>query len=86
MSQHSVKLFALSTCSHCRNARRLLDDNGYDYECIEVDLTAGDERDAVVEEVRSYNPKLSFPTMVIDGGDRVIVGYKENEIREALGL
>lgn len=86
MSRHQVKLFALSTCGHCRSARKLLDDHRYDYECIEVDLAQGEDRDAIVEEVRTHNPRVSFPTMVIDGGERVIVGYKESEIREALEL
>jgi hypothetical protein len=44
----------------------------------------GDERAAILEDVRKFNPRCSFPTIVI--GDKVIVGFKENEIREALGL
>jgi len=35
-------------------------------------------------KVKKFNPKCSFPTIII--GDKVIVGFKENEIREALGL
>ncbi len=79
-----VKLFALSTCSHCRNTRKLLDANGIVYEVVEVDLCPLDEREKVVNEVKKYNPACSFPTLVI--GDKVIVGYRENEIKEALGL
>lgn len=86
MGTHTIKLFALSTCSHCRSTRELLDGHNVDYECVEVDLTQGEERDAVVEEVKQYNPRLSFPTMVIDGGERVIIGFKEAEIKEALNL
>ena len=79
-----VKIFALSTCSHCKNAKRLLDENQVPYDSVEVDLCPLDQRDKVLDEVRQYNPSLSFPTMVI--GDKVIVGYRENEIKEALGL
>jgi glutaredoxin len=79
-----VKLFALSTCGHCRNTRKLLDNNNVPYECVEVDHTRGEEREAVVAEVKKYNPHVSFPTLVI--GDKVIVGFRENEIKEALGL
>jgi len=79
-----VKLFALSTCSHCRNARKLLDENQVAYDAVEVDLCPLDEREEVINEVRKYNPATSFPTLVI--GDKVIVGYRENEIKEALGL
>ena len=55
-----------------------------EYEFTDVDLLQGDERKAILEDVKSYNPKCSFPTIII--GDKVIVGFKENEIREALKL
>ena len=79
-----VKLFALSTCSHCRNTRKLLDDNQVPYDVVEVDLCPMEEREDVINEVRKYNPATSFPTLII--GDKVIVGYREMEIKEALGL
>jgi glutaredoxin len=34
--------------------------------------------------VKKLNPNCSFPTIII--GDKVIVGFKEDEIKEALGL
>jgi glutaredoxin-like protein NrdH len=37
-----------------------------------------------IEEVRKVNPQVAFPTLII--GDKVIVGYRELEILEALGL
>jgi glutaredoxin len=49
-----------------------------------VDLLEGEERKAILEDVKKLNPKCSFPTIMI--GDKVIVGYKEEEIKEALGL
>ncbi|MFZ5585382.1 MAG: glutaredoxin family protein [Thermodesulfobacteriota bacterium] len=79
-----IKLYALSTCSHCRNAKKFLDENQVAYDCVEVDLCPLDQREALIDEVRKYNPNLSFPTLVI--GDKVIVGYRENEIKELLGL
>jgi glutaredoxin-like protein NrdH len=84
MEQPHVKLYALSTCGHCRHTKQFFGENGIDYECIEVDLTSGTERESVIEEVRALNPMLSFPTMII--GDTVIVGFKEDEIKKALGL
>ncbi|MBI4800867.1 MAG: glutaredoxin family protein [Desulfarculus sp.] len=79
-----IKLFALSTCSHCKNTRKFLDENQVHYDCVEVDQCPLDQKDQVIAEVRKYNPSLSFPTLVI--GDKVIVGFKEKEIRELLGL
>jgi glutaredoxin len=49
-----------------------------------VDLLEGEERQAILDDVRKINPRCSFPTIII--GDQVIVGYKEDEIKEALGI
>ena len=79
-----VKIYSLSTCSHCKATKKLLDDCTVRYEATDVDLLSGQERAAVLEEVRKLNPQCSFPTIII--GDRVIVGFKEAEIRQALGI
>lgn len=80
----TVKLYALSTCSHCRNTRKFLDENAVAYDVVEVDLCPLDERETMINEIKRYNPACSFPTLII--GDKVIVGYREREIKEALGL
>jgi len=84
MDQPKVFVYALSTCGHCRNAKKLLDSHNVQYDHIDVDLLPRDEMKAVLEDVRKVNPQTSFPTIVI--GDKVIVGYRELEIMEALGL
>lgn len=84
MSENNVKVFSLSTCSHCRSTKKLLDECTVHYESIDVDLLEGEERKAILEDVRAFNPKCSFPTIIIN--EKVIVGFKENEIREALGI
>jgi glutaredoxin len=84
MEQSLVKIYTLSTCSHCKATKRFLGDCGIQFNFTDVDKLEGDERQAILEEVRKFNPKCSFPTIII--GDRVIVGHKEDEIKEALGL
>lgn len=80
-----VKLFALSTCVHCKNAKKFLDENNIPYQCIYVDTLTGDERKETIAEVKKHNPSASFPTIIIDG-DRVIVGFRKDEIKEVLGI
>ena len=84
MSDQSVKIFSLSTCSHCKSTKKFLNDCTIIFEFVDVDLLDGEERKAILEDVKKFNPKCSFPTIVI--GDTVIIGYKEEEIKEALGL
>ena len=81
---NSVKMYTLSTCSHCKSTKRLLDECQVKYEFTDVDLLEGEERAAILEDVRKLNPKCSFPTVII--GDKIIVGFKEDEIKEALKL
>jgi len=82
--ENNVKIYTLSTCSHCKATKRLLDECSVQYEFTDVDLLQGEERAAILEDVKKFNPRCSFPTIIIN--DKVIVGYKENEIKEALGL
>jgi glutaredoxin len=84
MTDKEVKLYTLSTCSHCKSTKRLLSECTIQYEFVEVDLLEGEERKAILEDIKKVNPRCSFPTLII--GDKVIVGYKEKEIKEALGL
>lgn len=84
MSDKPVKIYSLSTCSHCKFTKKFLSDCTIKYDFIDVDLLQGDERKAILEDVKKFNPKCSFPTIII--GETVIVGFKENAIKEALGL
>ena len=84
MSDTQVKIFSLSTCSHCKSIKKFLSDCTVMYDVVDVDLLEGKERKAILEDVKKFNPKCSFPTIVI--GDKVIVGNKEEELKEALGL
>ncbi|MBW2029858.1 MAG: glutaredoxin family protein [Deltaproteobacteria bacterium] len=82
--EENVKIYSLSTCSHCRATKRLLGECGVKYDFTDVDLLQGDEGRAILGDVKKFNPRCSFPTIII--GEKVIVGYKEDEIKEALGL
>ncbi len=79
-----VKIYTLSTCSHCKATKKFLGECGIKFDFTDVDLLSGQERADILEEVRRFNPNCSFPTIII--GDRIIVGFKEDEIKEALGL
>ncbi|MHB0858495.1 MAG: glutaredoxin family protein [Anaerolineae bacterium] len=82
---HKVMLYALSTCVWCKRTRQFLDECGVEYQFVYVDDLDLDERVKLMEEVRRWNPRGSFPTIVVD--DTVaVVGFNQAELREALGL
>jgi glutaredoxin-like protein NrdH len=79
-----IKLYTLSTCSHCNRTKRFFREQGIDMEFIDVDLLSGEERERIMNEVRKLNPDCSFPTICID--EQVIVGYNESKLKKALNL
>jgi glutaredoxin-like protein NrdH len=81
---HKVKMYTLSTCSHCKAAKKFMADNGIPFEFSDVDLLRGSEKENILNEVVQYNPQRSFPTIVI--GNKIIIGFREYDIREALGI
>jgi glutaredoxin len=78
-----IKLYTLSTCSHCSRTKKFFRDAGFDVEFTDVDLLTGADREKAMDEVRKLNPDCSFPTICI--GDTVVVGFNEEHIRKALG-
>jgi glutaredoxin len=82
MASQIVKLFALSTCSHCKDVKELLERYKRQVDVVNVDRLDKENRDAVLKEVKRYNPRVTFPTTVI--GDEVIVGFKADRIKKAL--
>ena len=83
--EHQVLFYGLSTCIWCRKTRKFLEEQGVKFDYVYVDLIHGKERDDVKEQIRQWNPAVSFPTIVIDN-ERSIKGYKTEELKEALGL
>lgn len=79
----SIKLFALSTCVWCKKTKRLLDELGVAYDYVFADQVKGTERNEIISEVEVWNPRCSFPTLVIRD-EKCIIGFKEDEIREEL--
>jgi ferredoxin-thioredoxin reductase catalytic subunit/glutaredoxin len=80
----TVKLYSLSTCTFCQAIKKMLTDLEVEHEAVDADLLYSDDRAALVEELRAINPSCSFPTVRVD--DRVIIGFKVQEIKEAIGV
>ncbi len=84
INEHEVKLFALSTCGWCKKTKKLLEELDIEYLCIDFDLLSDDDKKTIKEELKEFNPAISFPTIIIDQGEEVIVGFKEDRIRDVL--
>ncbi|NWF98967.1 MAG: glutaredoxin family protein [Nitrospirae bacterium] len=78
-----VRLYGLSTCPNCKRAKKFLEEQGINFEHIEVDLLDSGEQWLMSKEVKKYNPAATYPTIVIE---EVITGFDEEAIKKALGL
>ncbi len=78
-----LRLYSLSTCPNCKRVKRLLRKHGLEFEIIDVDLLDSGEQWVTGRELRRYNPKATYPTLVIE---EVLTDYDEDRVKEALGI
>lgn len=81
---HAVRLYALSTCPFCKKVKALLKKHDIAYDYVDMDLQSREERKRLRQEVMQYNPRSSYPTLLVD--DDVVIGYHEDRIEEVLGV
>ncbi|MFZ5758188.1 MAG: ferredoxin-thioredoxin reductase catalytic domain-containing protein [Thermodesulfobacteriota bacterium] len=84
MSGKKVTLFSLTTCTYCKAFKKMLTDLKVEHAMIDVDLLAGSARKEAIAELEKYNPKATFPTLVVDG--TAITGFQVQAAKEALGI
>lgn len=74
-----VKIYSTPTCPFCKKAKAFFKEHNIEYEDVNV---AGDEkaRDEMIEK----SGQMSVP--VIEIGDKIIVGFYEQELKKALKI
>jgi glutaredoxin-like protein NrdH len=77
-------LYTLSTCVHCSAAKRFLKENDIEYDYVDVDKLEGSERQDMLSKMLTESGSMRFPTIII--GKKVLVGFYEDKLKEALGL
>ena len=78
-------MYTLHTCRHCVHLKDFLDANGIEHHLVYVDDFEEPARREVMGTLRSFNPRGSFPTLVLPDG-RTAVGFREHLVRELFGL
>lgn len=81
----NLMLYTLSTCIWCKRTKLFLQQQGIGYDYVDVDSLEGGEREKTLEEIRRWNPRCSFPSLVVNG-EKCVIGFDENKIREAIGI
>ncbi|MBI4650934.1 glutaredoxin family protein [Candidatus Desantisbacteria bacterium] len=83
INRGKVVLYALSTCIWCKKTRELLDKMKVEYSYIYMDELDNEVEAKFKEELEKWNPKCSFPTVVINNKE-CIVGFDEAAIKQEL--
>lgn len=84
MEKKDIRLFALSTCVHCKGIKRMLQHHGIEFEWTDIDLLPIKEQQEFLEQIAPYNPKKSFPVVII--GNTAIIGDQRERIMQELGI
>jgi glutaredoxin len=78
-----IMLYALSTCGWCKKTKGLLEELKVEFYYTHVDQLQGEERTEAIEAVKKWNPRCSFPSLIVNDS-QCIIGYDEAKIKEAL--
>ena len=76
-------MYALTTCLHCKNTKKFLEENHYEVTVIHLDDYCDSQRSNLMEKVRKYNPRGTFPVVLMPNG-KVIVGFRKLLLEEAM--
>ncbi|MBQ4615814.1 MAG: glutaredoxin family protein [Mailhella sp.] len=76
-------MYALTTCLHCKNTKKFLEENNIEVTVIHLDDYCDSQRSDLMEKVRTYNPRGTFPVVLMPNG-KVIVGFRQILLKEAL--
>jgi len=84
-NKHRVLVYAISTCAWCKMTKKFLNDNGVEYEYVDVDLTSDEDHENIREDITSRGGEPSYPTIIVDD-KTLITGFRKDKLKEALEI
>ena len=79
-----ITVYALSTCGFCRSALQFLRENDIAFKYIYVDKQSSQVKVQIKKDLRdNFEERLGFPYCVINGGEKIMVGFREEKWKEA---
>ena len=83
--KHQVLMYAISTCAWCRKTKKFLKGHDIEYEYVDIDLCSDEDKEKIRNDILQRGGGLSYPTIIVDN-KKLITGYSEDELKEALGI
>lgn len=84
-TSNKVFLYTLSTCGWCKKTKELLKEKDVHYEYLDLDKCSKDDQKTAIDDLKAKKIPVAFPVIMINE-DKIIQGFKKDEIIEALGL
>lgn len=82
-NSHKVRVYALSTCVHCKAAKQFLRESDVEFEYLDVDLCGKEDLEEVKRDILRRGSSLAFPQIIID--DKIIItGLDKEKIKKTL--
>ena len=79
MSAKEVKVYSTPTCPYCKMAKKFLEDNGIEYQ----DLNVAEDKAAREEMIRKSG-QMAVPVIDIEG--EFVIGFNQAQLKQKLGL
>lgn len=77
-------LLAISTCPRCERVKKFLQIHRITAKIVDIDLLSIEDKRTHMRFLQPFNPRLSFPTLIV--GDLAVVGEDYDGIKEVLEL
>ncbi len=78
-------LYTLSTCIWCKMMKNFLAKAGIGYDYIDVDTLGDEDKARALTDLKYWNPKCSFPSLVVNN-EKCVIGFNEDNVKEELKL
>ncbi len=83
---HSITIYALSTCGFCKRALTFLNDRGFSYRYVYLDQVPLETKNECKKTLKEkYKDDIAFPFAVVDDGKH-LVGFIEPDWMKTLGI
>ncbi len=80
---YDICVYALSTCGFCKKGINFLREKNFKFRYIYVDMMGQDIRMRTKKELSDkYNERIGFPFVVINDGEKILVGFKEEKWKD----
>lgn len=84
--QHEITVYALSTCGFCKRALAFLNEKGFAYRFVYMDLLPLEVKTEAKRVLKErFKTEVSFPFAVIDEKEH-LVGFVEADWAKTLGV